>query len=233
MTLGLFLAIALSSMIPVTELRATIPLFLASNPSVPVWFIFIAAVIGNMIPNFFLLWILPRLTEWLHDHLAPRINNTVIRLHDIFITNKRFHYIYLGIVLLTALGLYILSFCGVENLVWYMVMLFAVPIWAYIVIKICEKAYRSALEETSIIHWFYSKVSKEHSDKFYRRGSIALVLIVGLPVPGTGSWTGSVLAFLFNVPYWKALGLIFLGILISGTIVTAVSTGIINGLGLI
>ena len=113
---------------------------------------------------------------------------------------------------------------------WYLVMLFAVPLWAYIILKICEKAYRSALDDKSIIHWFYRKVSKEHSDKFYRWGSLALVIIVGIPVPGTGSWTGSVLAFLFNIPYWKALLLIFAGILISGTIVTALSTGILNGL---
>lgn len=230
MSLNLFLAIAASSMLPVTELRATIPIFLTRHPELPIWFVYTAAVIGNMIPNFFLLWFLPRITEWLHEHAAPRINSFVLWLHNFVVKGNRISLIYFLIGLLTGGGIAILHSFKVHNPVWYWSVGIGVPLWAFIMFKIAKKAYHAALEEKSIIHWFYSKVQKEHSEKFYRWGSVALVAIVGIPVPGTGSWTGSVLAFLFNIPFWKALGLIFVGILIAGAIVTGLSTGIINSL---
>lgn len=232
MTFELFSRIAFFSMIPVTELRATIPIFLARHPELPVWFIFVAAVFGNMIPNLFLLWFLPRITNWLHDHVAPLINSTVFWLHDFIVKGKRILMIYALIVLLTIGALYGLRHFKVEQTVYYLSVLFGIPVWSYLMFKVAEKAYQSALDDKSIIHWFYSKVTKEHGTKFMRNGAIALVLIVGIPVPGTGSWTGSLLAFLFNIPYWKALGLIFLGVLMAATIVTGISTGILEGLSL-
>lgn len=232
MTLNLFLAIAFSSMLPVTELRATIPIFIARHPELPLWFIYVAAVIGNMVPNFFLLWFLPRITTWLHDHAAPRINTTVLWLHDVIVKGKRISLIYFLIGLITGGGLGLLYFFRVKYHFWYWSVGIGVPLWSYIMFKIASKAYQAALEEKSIIHWFYSKVQKEHSEKFYKWGSVALVAIVGIPIPGTGSWTGSILAFLFNIPFWKALGLIFIGILIAGAIVTGLSSGIISSLGI-
>lgn len=183
-----------------------------------------------MIPNFFILWFLPRFNDWLHDYVAPRINSTVLRWHDFFIVNNRLHYYYAGISLLTILTLSLLYYHEVTSIVWYGAFLLAIPIWGYIFFLVAHKAYQAAIEEKSIIHWFYNKVHKEHSRKFYRWGAVALIIIVGIPIPGTGSWTGSVLAFLFNIPYWKAIGLIFVGILIAGAIMTGVSTGIISGL---
>jgi uncharacterized membrane protein len=233
MSLSLFLAIAASAMLPVTELRATIPFFIKFHPELPIWFIFTGAVIGNMVPNFFLLWFLPRITTWLHDHAAPRINYFVLWLHDVIVKGKRISLIYFLIIFLTGGGLATLHFFNVQYYLWYWSIAIGIPLWSYIMFKTANKAYKAALEEKSIIHWFYSKVQKEHSQKFYRWGSLALIAIVGIPVPGTGSWTGSVLAFLFNIPFWKALGLIFIGILIAGGIVTGLSTGIINGLGII
>lgn len=229
MTLNLFLAIAASSMIPVTELRATIPFFLTKHPELPIWFVFIAAVIGNMIPNFFLLWFLPKITEWLHEHAAPRINNTVLWMHDFFVKRNRVNLIYFSIGLLTGGGIALLYALHVKTSIWYWAVGIGIPLWAYIIFKVAKKAYDAALKEKSIIHWFYKKVHKEHSQKFYKWGSFALVAIVGIPIPGTGSWTGSVLAFLFNIPYWKALSLIFAGIVIAGAIVTGLTTGIISG----
>ena len=49
-------------------------------------------------------------------------------------------------------------------------------------------------------------------------GAIALITFVAIPLPFTGAWTGSIGAFLFNIPFKKAFPLILLGVLISGAI---------------
>ena len=61
---------------------------------------------------------------------------------------------------------------------------------------------------------------KRFSGNYAKYGSIALVLFVGVPLPLTGAWTGSLAAFIFRIPFKKAFPLIFFGICISATVVT-------------
>ena len=70
--------------------------------------------------------------------------------------------------------------------------------------------------------WFYHRIHQKHSKAFERFGALALILITGIPLalPGSGVWTGSVLAFLFQIPYQRALLFMFLGTLFSGMILT-------------
>ncbi|MEO0080345.1 MAG: small multi-drug export protein, partial [candidate division WOR-3 bacterium] len=42
-----------------------------------------------------------------------------------------------------------------------------------------------------------------------------LVLFVGIPLPGTGAWTGAVAAVLLGLPYWRALLAIFTGVVMA------------------
>ena len=67
----------------------------------------------------------------------------------------------------------------------------------------------------------FHSTREKHSKKFERIGSLMIVLLEAIPLPGTGGWTGAVIAFLFDVPYWKAIGLIFIGNVIAGILVTA------------
>ena len=50
-----------------------------------------------------------------------------------------------------------------------------------------------------------------------------IILFVGLPLPFTGAWTGSLASYLFGFKRKKALAAIFLGLIISAAIVTVVS----------
>lgn len=68
---------------------------------------------------------------------------------------------------------------------------------------------------------------KTHQN-FQKYGPIALLLFVAIPLPITGAWTGTVAAFLFGIPYWKALGLISAGVLISGAVVVLATIGVTN-----
>ncbi len=50
-----------------------------------------------------------------------------------------------------------------------------------------------------------------------------LVLFVSIPLPVTGAWTGSVAAVIMGIPYWRSMLAIFIGVLIAGGVVTALS----------
>lgn len=57
---------------------------------------------------------------------------------------------------------------------------------------------------------------------------IALMLFVGIPLPGTGAWCGSLIASLFNVEKKYSILAVFLGVIISGVIITLASYGVLG-----
>lgn len=57
-------------------------------------------------------------------------------------------------------------------------------------------------------------------------GAIALVLFVGIPLPFTGAWTGSLAAFIFNIRFRQAFPLILMGVSLAATIVTILTLGV-------
>jgi len=69
--------------------------------------------------------------------------------------------------------------------------------------------------------WWEEKTKKRHSEKIEKRGLIGLAILVSIPLPLTGAYTGSLLAVLMNLPIKKSLLAIFLGVLAAGTIVSA------------
>jgi len=70
--------------------------------------------------------------------------------------------------------------------------------------------------------WLFIRTRKKSASKIKKYGYPALVLFVTIPLPMTGAWTGSVVAFLFGIPFKTAFPLIALGVLISGLIVVSV-----------
>lgn len=61
---------------------------------------------------------------------------------------------------------------------------------------------------------------------------IGLCILVAIPLPGTGAWTGAMLAGLLNMRLKQALPSIALGVLIAGLIVCGVSYGAVGVAGL-
>ena len=64
-------------------------------------------------------------------------------------------------------------------------------------------------------------VAKAEKIKSYQL--LGLMLFVAIPLPGTGAWTGSLVAAVLELPMKKAVPVIFAGLLIAAAIVTAVS----------
>lgn len=56
---------------------------------------------------------------------------------------------------------------------------------------------------------------------------LGLLLFVGIPLPGTGAWTGSLVAALLDMDFKKAITAIFLGILLVTLIVGSLSYGLL------
>lgn len=55
-----------------------------------------------------------------------------------------------------------------------------------------------------------------------------LMILVAIPLPGTGAWTGALVASLLNMRLKSALPSIGLGVMIAGLIVIAVTMGVIS-----
>ena len=66
---------------------------------------------------------------------------------------------------------------------------------------------------------------KEQIDKY---GYLGLLLFVGIPLPGTGAWTGSALAVLLHMDRKKSFIYILLGVILASIIMSIFSYGILD-----
>jgi uncharacterized membrane protein len=71
-----------------------------------------------------------------------------------------------------------------------------------------------------LIEWFF-RYTRRRGGVVEKYGWIGLALFVGVPLPVTGAWTGSILAYLMGIEYKRALLAILLGVVIAAVIVTA------------
>ena len=76
--------------------------------------------------------------------------------------------------------------------------------------------------------WLCLHIEKKHEHKFMRWGDLALISFVAIPLPFTGAWTGALAGAVFNIPFWRALALISIGVIIAGIVVSLISLGVLN-----
>ena len=78
-----------------------------------------------------------------------------------------------------------------------------------------------------VVRWLEKKADskREQIDKY---GYLGLILFVGIPLPGTGAWTGTLLAVLLNLNKKKSFIYISLGVLLAGIIMSIISYGILG-----
>lgn len=77
--------------------------------------------------------------------------------------------------------------------------------------------------------WLKNKAAKNKKsiDKY---GFWGLVLFVGIPLPGTGAWTGSLVATVFHMDKKKSFLAIILGVLLAFIIMSIISYGLISNI---
>ncbi len=89
------------------------------------------------------------------------------------------------------------------------------------------------LKETKRLSKIVNKLEKKalkKKDKIEKAEFWGLLFFVGIPLPGTGGWTGSLIAALINMDKKKALIAITCGVVLAGLIVGTLSFGLLKGL---
>lgn len=61
---------------------------------------------------------------------------------------------------------------------------------------------------------------------------VALMLFVGVPLPGTGAWTGTLAASLLDMDFKSSVLAVLLGVILAGIIMGLASAGVFGALGL-
>ena len=67
------------------------------------------------------------------------------------------------------------------------------------------------------------KGGKALNEKAGKGMFLALLLFVGIPLPGTGAWTGTLAASFLNLDFKKSVVAVILGVLLAGIIMTVIS----------
>ena len=150
-----YLSVFFISMVPLIELRGAIPVGVAMG--LPLWQVYIIAIIGNMIPVPIIFFFARKVLEW-------GAGKPVIGKFFTFCLEK--------------------GHKGGE--------------------KLKAKAGRG-------LPW-------------------ALLLFVGIPLPGTGAWTGSLVAAVLRMRIWQAFLVITVGVLVSGFITGGIAYGLFTAL---
>lgn len=70
------------------------------------------------------------------------------------------------------------------------------------------------------------KKTERNKEKVLKYEAWGLLLFVAIPLPGTGGWTGALMAALLDIRMKKSLPIIALGVLIAGFIMSALTYGL-------
>ena len=84
-------------------------------------------------------------------------------------------------------------------------------------------------KKSSLLERFVSKLEKKaasNEELLKKYELLGLCILVAIPLPGTGAWTGSLVAAVFDIRLKHAFPAIALGVLIAGIIVSVVSYGV-------
>lgn len=76
-----------------------------------------------------------------------------------------------------------------------------------------------------IAGWLLRKAEKNR-EKIEKYAFWGLAIFVGVPLPGTGAWTGSLVGAVIHLKFWKALLSTLIGVLAAGVVMTMISYGV-------
>ena len=84
-------------------------------------------------------------------------------------------------------------------------------------------------KKSALLERFVSKMERKAASKealLKKYELFGLCLLVAIPLPGTGAWTGSLVAAVFDIRLKHAFPAIALGVLIAGIIVSVITYGV-------
>ncbi|MCI8553582.1 MAG: small multi-drug export protein [Clostridiales bacterium] len=113
---------------------------------------------------------------------------------------------------------------GPAFLICYVANMLPIPFILLFIRKIIQY-----LKTTRLLHGFaewLERKSEKNRAKVTRYETLGLLLFVAIPLPGTGAWTGALVAAMLDIRMKKSLPVIALGVLIAGVIMTLLSYGL-------
>ena len=78
------------------------------------------------------------------------------------------------------------------------------------------------------VAWLEKKGTGKRADRVRQAKFWGLLLFVAIPLPGTGAWTGALVAVLLNMRMKNSLPPIILGVLVAGLLVSLATAGVIH-----
>ena len=156
-----YLIVFLISMVPLIELRGSIPVGLLWGEPIPVLPLYIICILGNMLPVPFIYLFARKVLEWGSDK------------------------------------------------------------------KYIGKFFKWCLEKGE-------KGGKKLQEKAGKTGLFfALLIFVGIPLPGTGAWTGTLAASILDMDFKRSILAVMLGVILAGIIMGLASAGVFGAFGAI
>ena len=105
-----------------------------------------------------------------------------------------------------------------------------VPFILLFICKIIEWMEKCKIKSfNKFAKWLRKKVDK-HKGQIEKYGYFGLTLFVGVPLPGTGAWTGCLIASLLKMNRKKAFISTMLGVIMASIIMMIISYGILGNL---
>lgn len=102
--------------------------------------------------------------------------------------------------------------------------LLPVPIIILFVRKVFDWM-REKSERLDFLVCRFEEKAKKQSVMIDKYEWFGLVLLVAVPLPGTGAWTGALVAAMLNMRLKRALPAVFIGVVIAGIVVSYITYG--------
>ena len=129
-------------------------------------------------------------------------------------------------------GLIAAALLKVDFIPWYLYSIIGnvlpIPIVLLFLEKILDFLKKFSKTKNLVIKLENKILSKK--DQIEKYGYLGLLLFVGIPLPGTGAWTGSGLAVLLHLNRKKSFVVILLGVILASIIMSILSYGILDAI---
>lgn len=129
-------------------------------------------------------------------------------------------------------GLIAASLLNVSPLTGYIVSIIGntlpVPFILIFINKILDWMGKSKIKWMNKLSKWLDKKARKHKDSIEKYGYLGLTLFVGVPLPGTGAWTGCLVSSVLNMDKKKSFISIMLGIIMASIIMMLISYGLLK-----
>ena len=105
-----------------------------------------------------------------------------------------------------------------------------IPLILWLINKILDFMRKSKNKKLNgIVKWLDKKVDK-HKGQIEKYGYLGLILFVGIPLPGTGAWTGCLIASVLEMDRKKSFIAALIGVFIASVIMMLLSFGLLSSI---